>query len=190
MNLGFWITWFRYQKLKIFSFEYLTWGQKILPREGYSPSSRGWFEGFFLDQGLNQKLLKWGIELKKDIESWRGGWIIINDRIFSTPNKENETLQLHPPSDFFPFFAANSCCFSFIIMPEFWSCNHVFSCLIWKGAAGPMEGKKIATPSSKTGKKSDVKHQHKIRILQLLFAFFLLQISRDLRHRINALNLS
>jgi hypothetical protein len=35
-----------------------------------------------------------------------------------------------------------------------------------------MEGKKIATPSSKTGKKSDVKHQHKIRILQLPFAFF------------------
>jgi len=104
MNLGFWITWFRYQKLKIFPFEYLTWGQKILPREGYSPSSRGWFEGFFLDQGLNRKLLKWGIELKKDIESWRGGWIIINDRIFSTSNKENEILQLHPPSDFFPFF--------------------------------------------------------------------------------------
>jgi len=43
--------------------------------------------------------------LKKDIESWRGCWIIINDRIFSTPNKENETLQLHPPSDFFPFFS-------------------------------------------------------------------------------------
>jgi hypothetical protein len=57
-------------------------------------------------------------------------------------------------------------------MPKFWSCNHVFSCLIWKGAAGPMEGKKIATPSSKTGKKSDVKHQHKIRILQLPFVFF------------------
>jgi hypothetical protein len=35
-----------------------------------------------------------------------------------------------------------------------------------------MEGKKIATPSSKTGKKSDVKHQHKIRILQIPFAFF------------------
>jgi hypothetical protein len=50
-----------------------------------------------------------------------------------------------------------------------------------------MEGKKIATPSSKTGKKSDVKNQHKIRILQLPFAFFLLQISRDLRPRINAL---
>ena len=79
--------------------------------------------------------------MKKDIESWRGGWIIINGRIFSTPNKENETLQLHPPSDL-------------------------------KGAAGPMEGKKIVTPSSKTGKKSDVKHQHKIRILQLPFAFF------------------
>jgi hypothetical protein len=35
-----------------------------------------------------------------------------------------------------------------------------------------MEGKKRATPSSKTGKKSDVKHQHKIRILQLPSAFF------------------
>jgi len=106
MNLGFWITWFRYQKLKIFPFEYLTWGQKILPREGYSPSSRDWFEGIFLDQGLNRKVLKWGIELKNDIESWRGGWIIINDRIFTTRNKENKTLQLHPPADFFPFFSA------------------------------------------------------------------------------------
>jgi len=37
-----------------------------------------------------------------DIESWRGGWIIINDKIFTTSNKENKTLPLHPPSDFFP----------------------------------------------------------------------------------------
>ena len=88
----------------------------------------------------------------------------------------------------FLFFAANSCCFSFIIMPDFWSCNHDFSCLISKGVAGLIEGKKIATPSSKTKKKSDVKHQHKIRILQFPFAFFLLQISRDLHPRINALN--
>jgi nucleoid-associated protein YgaU len=86
-----------------------------------------------------------------------GGWIIINDRIFTAPNKKNKTLQLHPPSDL-------------------------------KGAAGPMEGKKRATPCSKTGKKSDVKHQHKIRILQFSFCVFLLQINRNLRHRINALN--
>jgi hypothetical protein len=31
--------------------------------------------------------------LKKDIESWKGGWIIINDRSFSTPNKENDSFQ-------------------------------------------------------------------------------------------------
>jgi hypothetical protein len=73
-------------------------------------------------------------------------------------------------------------------MPDFWSCNHVFSCLISKGAAGPMEGKKRVTPSSKIGKKSNVKHQHKIRILQFPFCVFLLQIGRDLRPRINALN--
>jgi hypothetical protein len=54
------------------------------------------------------------------------GWIIINDRIFTTSNKENKTLQLHPPFDFFPFFSANFCCFSFIITPDFWSYNHVF----------------------------------------------------------------
>jgi len=51
-----------------------------------------------------------------------------------------------------------------------------------------MEGKKGVTPSSKTGKKSDIKHQHKIRILQFSFCVFLLQISRDMRPRINALN--
>jgi hypothetical protein len=51
-----------------------------------------------------------------------------------------------------------------------------------------MEGKKRATPSSKTGKKSDVKHQHKIRILQFSFCVFFTKISRDLRPRINALN--
>jgi len=28
-----------------------------------------------------------------------GAWIIINDRIFTAPNKKNKTLQLHPPSD-------------------------------------------------------------------------------------------
>ena len=82
-----------------------------------------------------------------------GGWIIINDRIFTAPNKGKEKR------------AADL-----------------------KGAAGPMEGKKRATPCSKTGKKSDVKHQHKIRILQFSFCVFFLQISRDLRHRINALN--
>jgi hypothetical protein len=38
------------------------------------------------------------------LKAEEGGWIIINDRIFTTPNKENKTLQLHPPSDFFPFF--------------------------------------------------------------------------------------
>jgi hypothetical protein len=35
--LGFWIAWFWYQKLKIFTFEYLTWKQRILPREGSWP---------------------------------------------------------------------------------------------------------------------------------------------------------
>ena len=126
MNLGFWIAWFQYQKLKIFLFEYLTWRQRILPREGFSPSSRDWFEGFFLDQELNQKVLNEGLNWRRILRAGEGGWIIINDRIFTTPNKENKTLQLHPPSDFFPFFSVNSCCFSFIIMPDFWSCNHVF----------------------------------------------------------------
>jgi len=35
---GFWIAWFRYQKLKIFPFEYLTWKQRFLPRQGFCPS--------------------------------------------------------------------------------------------------------------------------------------------------------
>jgi hypothetical protein len=36
------------------------------------------------------------------LKAGEGGWIIINDRIFTTSNKENKTLSLHPPSDFFP----------------------------------------------------------------------------------------
>jgi len=39
------------------------------------------------------------------LKAGEGGWMIINDRIFTTPNKENKTLQLHPPADFFPFFS-------------------------------------------------------------------------------------
>jgi len=106
MNLGFWIAWFRYQKLNIFLFEYLTWRQRILPREGFSPSSREWFEWFVLDQGLNRKVLNEGLNWRRILRAAEGGWIIINDRIFTTPNKKNKTLQLHPPSDFFPFFSA------------------------------------------------------------------------------------
>jgi len=37
MNLGFWIAWFRYQKLKLFPFEYLVWKQRILPWEEFQP---------------------------------------------------------------------------------------------------------------------------------------------------------
>jgi hypothetical protein len=69
------------------------------------------------------------------------------------------------------------------LQPRFYS-------FISKGAAGPMEGKKIATPSSKTGKKSDVSTKSKSEYCSFLFAFFILQISRDLHPRINALNLS
>jgi hypothetical protein len=43
-----------------------------------------------------------------------------------------------------------------------------FYCLISKGAAGSMEGKKRATPYSKTGEKSYIK----IRILQFPFYTF------------------
>jgi hypothetical protein len=38
------------------------------------------------------------------LKAGEGDWIIINDKIFTTPNKENRTLQLHPPADFFLFF--------------------------------------------------------------------------------------
>jgi hypothetical protein len=43
------------------------------PREEFLPKFAGLIRRIFLDQGLNRKVLKWGIELKKDIESWRGG---------------------------------------------------------------------------------------------------------------------
>jgi len=70
------------------------------------------------------------------------------------------------------------------------SCRPCFYLLISKGVAGLMEGKKRDTPSSKTGKKSDVSTKSKSEYGSFLFAFFLLQISRDLHPRINALNLS
>jgi len=50
-----------------------------------------------------------------------------------------------------------------------------------------MEGKKEATPSSK---KLERNQTSEAEYLSFLFAFFLLQISRDLHPRINALNLS
>jgi hypothetical protein len=62
-----------------------------------------------------------------------------------------------------------------------------FYCLISKGAAGPMEGKKEATPSSKKLERNQTSES---KYLSFLFVFFLLQISRDLHSRINALNLS
>jgi hypothetical protein len=50
-----------------------------------------------------------------------------------------------------------------------------------------MEGKKEATPSSKKLERNQTSESE---YLSLLLAFFLLQISRDLHPRINALNLS
>jgi hypothetical protein len=50
-----------------------------------------------------------------------------------------------------------------------------------------MEGKKKATPSFK---KLERNQTSKLEYLSFLFAFFLLQISRYLHPRINALNLS
>jgi hypothetical protein len=85
--------------------------------------------------------------LKKDIESWRGGWIIINYMIFSTPNKENETLQLHPPSDFFPFFfAANFLLVSMFVL-LIGELETTFLLTHFKGSSWPY-GRKEATPSS------------------------------------------
>jgi hypothetical protein len=62
-----------------------------------------------------------------------------------------------------------------------------FYYLISKGAASPMEGKKEATPSSKKLERNQTSESE---YLSLLLTFFLLQISRDLHPRINALNLS
>jgi hypothetical protein len=57
------------------------------------------------------------------LKAGEGGWIIINDRIFTTPNKENRTLQLHPPADFFLFFL---CCFPFSSRLIFGAEDHIF----------------------------------------------------------------
>jgi len=120
MNLGFWIAWFQYQKLKIFPFEYLVLKAGIPSREkDFCPSSQDWFEGFFLDQGLNRNVLNRGIELKKDIESWRGGLIIINNRIL--PHRIRKirpcscTLQLISFLFSLLFFLYHHTWFSFII---------------------------------------------------------------------------
>jgi hypothetical protein len=103
------------------------------------------------------------------LKAGEGGWIIINDKIFTTPNKENKTLQLHPPSDFFPFFSENSCCLSFIVMPDFWSCNHVFiasfqreQLALWK------DRKKPHHPLKKLERNQTSKSEYD----SFLFAFF------------------
>jgi hypothetical protein len=57
------------------------------------------------------------------LKAGEGGWIIINDRMFTTPNKENRTLQLHPPADFFLFFLY---CFPFSSSLIFGVEDHVF----------------------------------------------------------------
>jgi hypothetical protein len=62
-----------------------------------------------------------------------------------------------------------------------------FYCLISKGAVGLMEGKKEATPSSKKLERNQTSESE---YLSFFLVFFLLQISRDLHPRINALNLS
>jgi len=56
------------------------------------------------------------------LKAGEGGWIIINDKIFTTPNKENKTLQLHPPSDFFPFFSAGF----HVCLADLRAADHVF----------------------------------------------------------------
>jgi len=119
------------------------------PQEGFLPKFAGLIRRIFFGPRTELKSAKmrdWIEEGHWKLE--RGAWIIINDMIFTTPNKKNKTLQLHPPSDFFPFFSANSCCFSFIITPDFWSCIPCFYCLISKRAAGSMEGKKRVALSS------------------------------------------
>jgi len=56
------------------------------------------------------------------LKAGEGGWIIINDRIFTTPNKENKTLQLHPRANFFFFL----CSFPFSSCLIFGAEDHVF----------------------------------------------------------------
>jgi hypothetical protein len=82
------------------------------------------------------------------LKAGEGGWIIINDRIFTTSNKENKTLPLHPPSDFFSFFSLQiPVVFPLSSRLIFGAAPH-FYCLILKGAAGSMKGKKRASLSS------------------------------------------
>ena len=169
MNLGFWIAWFQYQKLRIFPFEYLVLKAGIPGREkDFCPSSRDWFEGFFVDQGLNRNVLNWRIELKKDIESWRGGLDHNKWQDFYHTNKENRTtLQLHPPSDFFPLFL---CCFPFSSRLIFGAEDHVFvasfqrkQLALWK------ERKEPHHPLT----RKEITADHKIRIKHYGFLFLL-----------------
>jgi len=101
------------------------------------------------------------------LKAGEGGWIIINDRIFTTPNKENRTLQLHPPSDFFPFFL---CCFPFSSHLIFGDEDHVFvasfqreQLALWK------ERKEPHHPLT----RKEITADHKIRIKHSGFLFLL-----------------
>jgi len=146
MNLGFWIAWFQYQKLKIFPFEYLMWKQRILPWEGFSPSLQAWFEGFVLDHGLKWKVLKWGINWRRILEAGEGGWIIINDGISTTLNKKNKTLQHVPlPIWFLSFFFANFLLVSMFLLLDWRAVYHIFIALFQRKQLvphGPNYGRK------------------------------------------------
>jgi len=61
MNLGFWIAWFRYQKLKIFPFEGHE-SKEFCREKGSSLSLQVWFEG--LRAGLKDLFFLPMIELK------------------------------------------------------------------------------------------------------------------------------
>jgi len=137
--LGFWIAWFWYQKLKIFSFKYLVWKQGFLPREGFLPEFAGhnckmlkvWrpiagqFEAIFLDQWPNGK----GAKIKK----------LIEDKIrrnFVGERNWRTTFLSAQLSWFFFSFIYNFLFGFHVSLAWLERCKPCFYCLISKGAAG------------------------------------------------------
>jgi len=139
MNLSFWITWFRYQRLKIFPFEYLVWKQGSCRKNDFLPKFAGLIRRiFFWTKDWIEKCWNEGLNWRRILKAGEGGWIIINDRIFLPHRiRKIRLCSMHPyPSDFFPFFPLQISCWFPCLSCWLESCRPRFYWFISKETAG------------------------------------------------------
>jgi hypothetical protein len=128
------------------------------------------------------------------LEAREGSWIIINDEISTTPNKENKTLQQTPlPIWFLSFFFVNFLLVSMFLLLDWRAADHIFIASFQRKQLvphGPSYGKKERSCTTLWITETNCWNQNRNQNISVSFLCFLLQISRDLHPRINVLNLS